>query len=344
MKIIFALILFLMANSFLCQNQYQWAPNGAVWNYSAGASCVSGGFAYPGLSRRVMYKQADSISISADNSFYYNYFNFQDFTFSSDCNAGYFGNGVPLPYFGYKDGVVYHQNQYYEVISPIDSSYRSKDDTVVNFNASIGDTWYFYDQFDSDYMMPYYNIADAYSGITSVLDTGSRTINGELLKWVYVSYNLVDPNVVPITPSSYYDTIFERLGPKLNLFPSEFYYGFDVNYGGGTQFACYSDSTFGWYIEDSNVCSLTSELAIMEFSNLDVSIYPNPVSNQLNVVGTDLKKLIFKLYNILGVEVLSEKMESDKTIVEVGDLPRGIYIVTFYRDNQKVYSEKLVKR
>ena len=61
---------------------------------------------------------------------------------------------------------------------------------------------------------------------------------------------------------------------------------------------------------------------------VDFHIYPNPANNQITI-KTD-EKLIgskYTILNIMGQTVLSGKINSDNTLLEVGDLPGGTYLV-----------------
>ena len=90
-------------------------------------------------------------------------------------------------------------------------------------------------------------------------------------------------------------------------------------------------------IINSGSCSDTSNIAVLtvnnnvginEFTQNNLfSVYPNPAKSQINV-KTDAKLLgsIYTIYDNTGKLVLSGKIISENTTIELGDLSGGIYL------------------
>ena len=70
----------------------------------------------------------------------------------------------------------------------------------------------------------------------------------------------------------------------------------------------------------------TSVANMNEISTTDFSVYPNPANSQINVKA-DSKMLgsIYTVYDNTGRIVLSGKINSEKTVIELGNLQSGIY-------------------
>ncbi len=80
-----------------------------------------------------------------------------------------------------------------------------------------------------------------------------------------------------------------------------------------------------------------------EFSSEQFYVYPNPVTDQLNFVVSNLidSNMKLTLVNSLGQVVFSTVLTSEKTI-DVSDLPSGFYLVTL-TDGNRSFMQKIVK-
>ena len=59
-----------------------------------------------------------------------------------------------------------------------------------------------------------------------------------------------------------------------------------------------------------------------------VSIYPNPVTNTLNIQNNELKKIKIKIFNTLGVEVSEQLTSQKENFIDMRRLPHGTYLVS----------------
>ena len=71
------------------------------------------------------------------------------------------------------------------------------------------------------------------------------------------------------------------------------------------------------------------------FNNDGFSLYPNPVSNMLNIEYSD-KISFVRIYNLVGQEVLSKQIDATQTQMDMSTLSSGTYLV-------KINSNDLVK-
>jgi ELWxxDGT repeat protein len=86
----------------------------------------------------------------------------------------------------------------------------------------------------------------------------------------------------------------------------------------------YTDLTSKLY----RIGNLNTAVTEIAHSNFDVILFPNPANHQLTI-KTDEKLLgsNFAVLSIMGQMVHSGKINSDNTLLEVGDLPSGVYFV-----------------
>jgi len=77
--------------------------------------------------------------------------------------------------------------------------------------------------------------------------------------------------------------------------------------------------------------------------NSSFTIYPNPVSNEINIAGVDLSKVKQAFISSLEGKILYNFTAKDlNTAVDVSALPNGIYIMTFTTPSSTI-SKKLLK-
>lgn len=83
----------------------------------------------------------------------------------------------------------------------------------------------------------------------------------------------------------------------------------------------------------------TNSIADVELNN-DLSVYPNPAENQIILSNKGQSSLTIQLYNALGQQMWSGKMQK-KIVIPVTAYARGIYYLRL-QDEQK--GSKAVKR
>ncbi|WP_223034233.1 T9SS type A sorting domain-containing protein [Hanstruepera marina] len=71
-----------------------------------------------------------------------------------------------------------------------------------------------------------------------------------------------------------------------------------------------------------------STLSIDDYSAEDISIYPNPTTNILNVKLNNYEALDYTVYNALGQKVLNSKLNAEIESIDVSHLKNGIYLLT----------------
>jgi len=338
MKTIFFLLLVLPSFIF-SQNNYDWDMVNSIWTYrSVGTQAVNG--VYSGCDfKRIVEKSEDSVMMDASASFYYNSFYATQFSLCNNSTAYAIIEDFEF-LLGFHNDVLYLKQ---DIFSTDTLNWIPADDTIVDFNASIGDVWSFHDFFNENLSgMEIYT--DYKSGVTTVLDTGSRIINGHNLKWVNVSYSVTDRynNIINV---AYYDTIFERMGPLRNLIPSEYFYNYDSNLDGGTEFACYKDDNFIEYVLDYNVC--IAALDIVENSEEEFVVFPNPSNGIITINGVNYtsknKKVQLIITDIQGKEILNKQTSyNNLNDLQINLINKGMYYVLLLENGTLINSQKII--
>ncbi len=92
---------------------------------------------------------------------------------------------------------------------------------------------------------------------------------------------------------------------------------------------------------DNIYFSKNNSLATTSFETANISMYPNPANNVLNI---DAKSNIenVSIYNLLGQIVISESVNKQSTSLNIANLQTGIYVVKTSIDG-KIASSRLIK-
>jgi len=107
-----------------------------------------------------------------------------------------------------------------------------------------------------------------------------------------------------------------------------------------------STSTFDYNCSCKGKKIRDVEVSIDEFNlNKTITLYPNPVKNELQVLWPILSSKTYNYYRIFntnGQSVLENKSQSFESI-DVSELPFGTYIIHFLNDGIAVSSSRFVK-
>ncbi len=108
-----------------------------------------------------------------------------------------------------------------------------------------------------------------------------------------------------------------------------------------------SPYTFTGTATDFGSTFWTSTLSVGEFSLAEVSFYPNPVENTLNIDinGTSFTTLTLNVYDLSGRAVLSNQIDAQlNSSIDFSSLTNGIYMLNITDGNTILRSEKVIKR
>lgn len=95
----------------------------------------------------------------------------------------------------------------------------------------------------------------------------------------------------------------------------------------------------GKLVEKSMIVTVTSALGTDSFTKLELTMYPNPVSNILNI-KTQAKILSASIYDALG-RIIKTKVNNYQ--VDVSDLSKGLYIINLETEKAN-YQQTFIKK
>ena len=100
---------------------------------------------------------------------------------------------------------------------------------------------------------------------------------------------------------------------------------------------------FGYGIPDFYK-AYTTHVGINDYKPLKISVYPNPVTDQLHIVNPDGNIQTVTVYNASGQLVLQTAAPSSPIFeINVSSLPNGFYIGTATLNNNQTTTFKFVK-
>ncbi|MDP1745575.1 MAG: ice-binding family protein [Bacteroidota bacterium] len=81
-----------------------------------------------------------------------------------------------------------------------------------------------------------------------------------------------------------------------------------------------------------------------EIENDAVSVYPNPFTNLVNIKLNEfqISNCEFRIYNVLGAEVMFTTVVKQVTTIETGNLPSGIYFYRVNANNKTIQTGKII--
>ena len=90
-------------------------------------------------------------------------------------------------------------------------------------------------------------------------------------------------------------------------------------------------------------CIGEEEDGIKEIQRADITIYPNPAKEQITIALPFNGNVDVKMFNMLGVNVLSQQHNQSEINIDIQSLPAGVYLVRC-SNNNNVITKRFVKQ
>lgn len=103
----------------------------------------------------------------------------------------------------------------------------------------------------------------------------------------------------------------------------------------------WTNASVGYRIR-SEVYQDKSVLSTIDYSKNDVSVYPNPAKDFVNIKLPKTQNSIVRLFDMTGKLVKEFKADSDNIQLSVSSLPKGVYLLKLEGDN-RVIVKKIIK-
>ncbi len=80
-----------------------------------------------------------------------------------------------------------------------------------------------------------------------------------------------------------------------------------------------------------------STLSVNTFENsLSLTLYPNPTTAKLKIIGLKQNEVKFTIYNILGQAIRKGILQTNNVAINVSELQNGLYIITLEKGNDTI--------
>ncbi len=76
----------------------------------------------------------------------------------------------------------------------------------------------------------------------------------------------------------------------------------------------------------------------------EISIYPVPANDQVNIFSSNSPMTRIEIYSIMGAKVAEEQAEGNQTTLHIGNLARGVYAVKVFTEDGQVSNVRLIKK
>jgi len=105
-----------------------------------------------------------------------------------------------------------------------------------------------------------------------------------------------------------------------------------------------SSSVYLRFTHGEDFCYLSDDDFELASSELDIQMYPNPASNELNIelLGNNFSPMKVKVTNVLGATIYQDDIaqSTDSYQVPLNHFENGLYFVTMYQNNKAIMTKK----
>jgi hypothetical protein len=223
--------------------------------------------------------------------------------------------------------------------------YTSVQNNVVFFNSTdnaiaANDTLMYFGPIGSKWRSHKNGGTSCSHSFIEITAIGTSTIQGQVLNWRkvnftnYFFYGLSNEQLVTRV-----DTIFERIGYK--HFATQFL-GFcsDILDTREGTFRCFNDNQIN--VKSTNLaCNYITNLREQNIHPNQLTIYPNPAQQSINVDIEHIQKALVSIKDVLGKIVLQQFITKNNNSIDISTLSNGTYVVELKQ--QDVYThQKLI--
>ncbi len=97
------------------------------------------------------------------------------------------------------------------------------------------------------------------------------------------------------------------------------------------------------YVDDISVTDLKENVLAETIPFLNISIYPNPVHDNLIVEVNNQEINELKIYNSFGILIKTVYIKQSRTEINLNNLSSGLYYLIFKNNNSKQFSKTIIK-
>ena len=133
-----------------------------------------------------------------------------------------------------------------------------------------------------------------------------------------------------------YPFLVEGMGSLSGLFEP---YSYFEDFG---QLVCFSINGQIKYQNNGFGCGIVGENKLIDEAGIQVSVYPNPSSKDLNISASE-KIISLEIFDLLGNQVFSKSSGSMSETINLAG-PQGIYFIKIYFEKGKYSVSRIIKQ
>jgi hypothetical protein len=76
----------------------------------------------------------------------------------------------------------------------------------------------------------------------------------------------------------------------------------------------------------------------------ELSVFPNPANNVINVIGDDFNGSILQMISVNGMLIREEQMDQNSYQINVSELPSGLYFLSVTSDSNSSHKRIVITR
>ncbi len=98
-------------------------------------------------------------------------------------------------------------------------------------------------------------------------------------------------------------------------------------------------------VQNLSFAKVTSGIVAITQDNNKISIFPNPVKEELNLNCETLSpEMSYRIYDLSGKQIMKDRIHSANTQIRTQDLRSGTYVLMVERAGQAIQSFKIIKQ
>ncbi|TVZ47371.1 T9SS type A sorting domain-containing protein [Olleya sp. Hel_I_94] len=153
------------------------------------------------------------------------------------------------------------------------------------------------------------------------------------------SYSITDSNPMPIITGSAIGTFSSTPGLVINAATGEINTAASTT---GNYTVTYQIDACNNYSSTFNLDITDSTLSVMDIENINFKLYPNPTDGLVSFIS-NIQVTNFKVYNILGQQVIDKNPNSKEATLDLSQIKSGSYFIKIYSFDKLIGSKMIIK-
>lgn len=101
----------------------------------------------------------------------------------------------------------------------------------------------------------------------------------------------------------------------------------------GFKYTCTDQASATWELDDIMFTGMAPNIGITETLPLNIKVFPNPATDQINITASEMNPGLLGIYNIYGQLVQKEVFDGKSMIINLGHLAKGLYVIRMESGN-----------